>query len=307
MVFTSIGGNLMVMGSSTESYALIGHGDPMTGSQVLSGEIRFDSIGGDLVVEAANDSGGSQGFAQIGHIDGPSATLSGDIEATVSGLIAVYGGTLAGSSYSRIGHGGQGNSPTQGAGSISLKAGTDMLILSAAGDAQIVNNSGSLTLVVDNLFPTSPTFGKGRFIFGSTLESSGQLRIYTVRQSLNSVSGPINGAAFMPGVEGEDNPQEAFNVYFPGGDFSTAPFRFYYKLPIESAEAIQNALFELAVANSELTNRLPIFRYMRLPNYPWHHPSFCVYDDRMMRCNPDFDPYGSFIFEDNVYWIGIIR
>jgi len=58
--------------------------------------------------------------------------------------------------------------------------------------------------------------------------------------------------------------------------------------------------YSLQIALAELADRLPIFRYMRLPNYPWHHPDFCQHN----LCDPGFDPYGAFIFEDNVYWIG---
>ncbi|MEX0961397.1 MAG: hypothetical protein WDZ28_00885 [Simkaniaceae bacterium] len=48
---------------------------------------------------------------------------------------------------------------------------------------------------------------------------------------------------------------------------------------------------------SQMQDLIPVFRYMRLFNYPWHHSSCCFFD----RCDPGFDPYASFIFEDNLF------
>ncbi|MCB1074314.1 MAG: hypothetical protein KDK59_02140 [Simkania sp.] len=37
----------------------------------------------------------------------------------------------------------------------------------------------------------------------------------------------------------------------------------------------------------------------------WLFPFYHYFPkDRRLRCNPSFDPYGSFIFEDRVFWIG---
>ncbi|GAB5411676.1 MAG: filamentous hemagglutinin N-terminal domain-containing protein [Chlamydiales bacterium] len=304
--FIRIGNRLLVDGISTNSYALIGHGDPTVGGAVFSGNILFREIRGETIVRGAATAGvGTDGFAQIGHIDGAGATLSGDVKFLTKGSLFVLGGLATVDAYARIGHGGQSGGGTFGASIMDLLIGRSIQLTSTTAEAQIVNPSPSspLILVVDNLHPKPPEFGLATFTQKGTLTANGELRIYTVDRALNTITNMINGEVFAPPALQIDNPQEEFSIYFPDGTFSTASFRIYYKTPI-AAEFPHLGMYRLGLANAQLQDELPIFRYMRLPNYPQYHANFCGESAKGINCLNNLDPYGSFIFEDNVYWVG---
>ncbi|MDX8430801.1 MAG: filamentous hemagglutinin N-terminal domain-containing protein [Candidatus Algichlamydia australiensis] len=307
ILFPYIGGLLIVDGVDTNSYALIGHGDPLGGAATFSGRISFPVVRESVrVLGATTDSGGAFGFGQIGHVDssGIAVDLSGNIFLDTRRSISVRGGTTTASAYARIGHGGQGGTGTFGTSSMNLRAGRNIVLVDQAGVAEMSNLAGNLILVVDNLNRKPPEFGLFGITQDGVLTATGQLRIYTVERSLNTITNPINGEIFSPPVQTVNNSQEEFSIYFPGGDFSTASFRIYYKLPIR-AEFPHSDVYELSsTSGGQLQDELPLFRYMRLPNYPFYHANFCGNTREGFGCDPGFDPYGSFIFEDNVYWMG---
>ncbi|GAB5412029.1 MAG: hypothetical protein ChlgKO_11430 [Chlamydiales bacterium] len=322
ITFTSIGRNVLVDGAITtvgSGYSLIGHGGNGT---INGGDILFTDVLGNITVQGADTSGGgTNGFAQIGHLTIFGETVSGDITMNARGNIVVTGGTAGVTGDARIGHGG----PAVGtvtSSSMTLIANGNIAMTSQAGAGQaIISNlsisaSDSLRLVVDNANPIAPVFGAATFSINSGSDltmpnSSGEVRIYTVQPSQNTVGTTINGDVFVPTPVDVDDDNNQYGVYFPGGTFvGGAAFRVYYKTgtavpvpnPMETIlEFEEGTFYKLAVALSELQDRLPLFRYMRLANYPWHHPSFCGGKNA---CDPGFDPYSSFIFEDNVYWIG---
>jgi hypothetical protein len=169
-----------------------------------------------------------------------------------------------------------------------------------------------LTLVVDNNFPTAPNVGPGQFVLDAgglvTAGMNTEVRIYTARRSQNTIDEMINGAMFTPGAFGVDTATEQWKVYYPGGTYGGDAFNLYYKEPqiIPPAPPIptpsglpaaeQRVFFNLEAANFvELPYILPV---LNLAN--WYHFRVC---DRF-HCDPTFSPYGSFIFEDGVYWIG---
>lgn len=93
---------------------------------------------------------------------------------------------------------------------------------------------GSVTLVVDNSFPTPPGIGPGSFelsSFGSVGRlDAGPLRIFTAVRSQNLIEGinNLNGTTFVPGPLFIDSATEQWSTYFPstfGGD----PFTIFYK------------------------------------------------------------------------------
>ena len=297
--FSSIGGALTLTGSDLSSMAIIGHGDPSFALD-FGGHINIRSLGqmeihGADVVSAL----GTGGFAQIGHIS--TGSLSGGISLLTDTRIDVIGGTAGSTAYGRIGHA----LGSVTSGTTLLRAGTDVRLTSHAAPAAIENLGGDLTIVVDNLFPVMPNFGAGSFILGtgSDLNASGELRIYTVNQPLNTVNALVNGQVFVPGAFNVDTNTEQFGTYYPDGIFGGALFKFYYKLGGETdvmiTEIVMRDLTDFTIANAQISNILPVFHYMRLPVYPNYHGSFCF----KKRCDPKFDPYGSFIFEDNIYWI----
>ena len=302
ITFTNIGRDLLIDGNTSGGYAIIGHGTNSTETS-YSGNIRFDNIRGDATIMGGS---GSNGFAQIGHLD--AGVINGDILLTTNGSINVLGGTSA-TAVGQIGHASAGACTSS---TMRLIAGQNIEITSSTADAIVFNPctvaaDGTLTLVVDNRFPTFPNFGPGQFILNSTElgTAAGELRIYTVQVLQNTINDSINGQALIPGPFDVDNNFEEYDIYFAGGSFvAGSAFRIYYKVGNASKAALlapflANTFYNLGIANSQLN--LPIFRYMRLPNYPWHHGSF---SDNLVNLDPGFDPYQSFIFEDNLYWIG---
>ncbi len=177
--------------------------------------------------------------------------------------------------------------------------------------ASTLTSSGPITFVVDNDFPTSPGIGTGGFTFGtSTITTTGELRIYTARQSQNAAAGEtINGVVFVPGPVGVDTPTEMFSIYFPGGTYGGGAFTFYYKEPLPVSPTIPTAAQlefnrDVAANLTQLADLLPVLRAPRIPyQFPNYHFSICTQEEE--ECRPDFSPYGSFIFEDDLYWIGL--
>ncbi|MDX8430800.1 MAG: filamentous hemagglutinin N-terminal domain-containing protein [Candidatus Algichlamydia australiensis] len=302
--FPNIGRNLLIDGENTDGYALIGHGDPSS-TFTYNAPINFTFIGGSATITGATVAGGAAGFAQIGHAGVAGSSLGGDITVRPFGDMNILGGSASATSFARIGHGGHGGAPTLTASTHLLAAGRNFTLQESAGfgAAQAENGNGPLTIVTDNRNPIPPGFGIAGVNLDGTLNATRQLRIYTVDRPENSIISLINGEAFMPGTGRGNNPQEQFGVYFPQGDFSTAAFRIYYKIGRSRGSRID--LFNgLLVANTELQDDLPLFRFMRLPNYPFYHTNICEIRRRKLLCDPGFDPYGSLNFEDDVYWLG---
>lgn len=143
---------------------------------------------------------------------------------------------------------------------ISLKAGQSISFLSpGVGDATLTNTgSGNVTLVCDNLFPTSPDFGTTGFIFNSVITTNGELRIYTVSPILNTINDPINGQNFVAGAFLVDSPTEQYGVYFPDGTYGGQAFNFYYKITPEEVMATEDvAINSLQLTQAQLTDLLP--------------------------------------------------
>ncbi len=186
--------------------------------------------------------GGSTGanHAQI-------STLSGDITASASGNIALNGGIQA-NNLARI---------LTSSGNISLTAALNCTLTGAVGPAtaiiqaqnnltalaginltvgafsSMISDAGSLTLVVDNQFPTSPGIGPGAFSLASSgsLQTSGSnpLRIFTAKREQNSINALINGVVFVPGEEFVDSNQERWGVYYSNAFFGGPGFTLFYK------------------------------------------------------------------------------
>ncbi|MBX7065780.1 MAG: filamentous hemagglutinin N-terminal domain-containing protein [Parachlamydiales bacterium] len=127
-------------------------------------------------------------------------------------------------------------------GSLNFFTGISMYLLN---QSQILSNGGSVSLVVDNLFPTEAIgIGNGAFLMdgGAVVNSNGGLtRIFTARRPLNRIEGVINGQIFVPGPEFVNSNEEIWGVYYfsaLGGN----PFTVFYKeiVPIPVVPAINN-------------------------------------------------------------------
>ncbi len=260
--FARIGGSVQLNCTDESGYIIIGHGGPFIGSFTYNGNILIQSVGNITLTGATvpNAIAGTVGFAQIGHM-GSNSSMGGNISVSSQGSINVLGGSIASTAYAQIGHG----APlptvnTIGACTMNVQAGTDIRIFSSTADALIVNGSaipgsGNLTLVADNLFPSPPGAGFGRFNFGSTLSATGKLKIYTSAQSLNYIipGTLINGAPFFPGALYKNSSTEEWGIWFPDGSYGSEPFKFYYKDDFFGIPA------ELVIANmGSLTDLLPV-------------------------------------------------
>lgn len=250
----TVGGNVFLTAENSANSVLIGYGGGTRVSNV-TGDILFNHVGGDVVLQGANSGSGTSGFVQIGHLSGGGSPniLNGNISLLVDGSISVIGGSSSASSYAQIGHGG--SSPFTTTGQLTAIAGKDIIMQSNAGPANIINAGGNVTLVTDNLFPTAPLIGPGFFSINSTLSSSGQLRIYTAMRSQNQINDLINNSPFIPGTLFVDTNEEMWATYYPGGNYGGGPFTIYYK--DGTIEAIEDT-FQFSVDQAELSDLLPM-------------------------------------------------
>ena len=194
-----------------------------------------------------------------------------------------------------------GSVSAQGLGDVSLIADNSIRLETTS---IVTANTGNLTLIVDNRFPTPPGMGLGAFILnaGATLTAGGQLCIYTARRSQNIINELVNGVPFIPGAFNVNTLIETWAAYFPNGGYGGLAFNFYYK---EGTPVLGPVYFNNVAANLvQLPALLPIIKPPRIPLYfPNYH--FQVCEGKV--CAPTLSPYGSFIFEDALWWIGLDR
>lgn len=310
-IFINAGGDVVVDAGDTNSYAIIGHGGPGANAN-QTGDITINAF--NVFVNGATAGAGTDGFAQIGHVDLSGTmmdVLVGNITIDVFNDIVLTGGAF-GSTTARIGHGGM--SPTTEAfGNMLLIADVDIRLLSNTGLAEIENLStiDSLTCVVDDAFPTSCAFGPGEFELtaNSLIETNGgELRIYTAQPAQNFINELINGAPFIPGPFNVNTTTETWQTYYPDGAYGGALFNIYYKIPCVVTEEIVQQIFQLNLDTSQLTMLLPIYLY-RYEDYPYH-PKMCIRecwtnkkcdrDDWVEECEPQFLRFDSMMFENFV-------
>ncbi len=223
----------------------------------------------------------------------PLATAPALMQTFGSDLTVIAGGSINLTGFTTI-------STPAPTGNLLLIAGQNISIGSTSQVIASGTVNSSLRLVVDNQFPTAPGIGPGQFILAAGgVVSAGAgtpVRIYTARRTQNGISSPINGAFFSPGPFAVDSSTEQWTTYFPGGTYGGAFFKIYYKEP---QPIPQSKLFQFVAANLvQLADLLPV---LKAPRY---HFQICEEDRQWKYCAPTFSPYGSFIFEDDVYWIG---
>lgn len=269
-----------VNGNNTNSYALIGHGSP---SALFSLNFFTDItvFAHNVFVDGASAGGGGQGFGQIGHVNatGFPMNLTGNIFVDVTNDVILTGGAFDASAYARIGHGGQGGAAPSVSGNILVIADVDIMLNTLVGQAQIDNlGAGTVTAVVDDLFPFRCDYGPGQFVLsaGSLIQTAGgNLRIYTVMPSQNTILELINGSPFNVAPFAVNTVDQTWSTYFPGGGYGGAAFNLYYKVPCELVGVTPDPIFELAVDNSQLVPLLPYYLPVRYENYPYH-PMVCI-------------------------------
>ena len=281
----------------------------------IDGSGEFISTSGSVTLNGAGGTGGGGNYGIAIENTGSQVTSSsGELfltgssgASTQEGILINSNGvvTSAGSrpitlrTFSDIVVQTNGSITAQGSGNLLLDASENIHLETSS---LVSTNTGNLTLVVDSRFPAPPNIGSGAFIIdaGATLTSGGELRLYTARQSQNSISELINGLAFFPGAFNVNTLAETWSTYFPGGLYGGLSFNFYYKDPI-LPPITRNVYQNIAANLVQLPALLPNIMPQRVPFvFPNYH--FQVCEEEI--CAPTFSPYGSFIFEDDLWWIG---
>ncbi|NRA90763.1 MAG: hypothetical protein HRU43_06520, partial [Simkaniaceae bacterium] len=169
-----------------------------------------------------------------------------------------------------------------------------------------ISSKGDVAVVVDDAFPTPPLIGPG-FIFKDadsviSINSGHERRVFTAKQPLNTIIGNVSGAPFVPGIQYVDTLQERWCTYY-FNPFNGLPFTVFYKdCLIDTVITLVN---DLNIANSTLfVDQLPFF-----PKHPDPFTSRYIGDlynfwSEKLQCRLNFSPYGSFIFSDEIFWVG---
>ncbi len=142
--------------------------------------------------------------------------------STTSGNISLTLSTGTGKTHSNSGNVtfGSGSSVESTSGNILIDCANSLV---ASGSTTVSSTNGNITLVVDELYPTSPSYGTGAYdIPDATLTTSGLLQIYSSQASLDTLPSTINGTPYTAGEHTTNG------VYYPDGTGGT-PFAIFYK------------------------------------------------------------------------------
>jgi len=155
------------------------------------------------------------------------------------------------------------------AGEILMITGNDMFLF---GTADITSTTGSVTLVVDNDFPTAPQIGIGAFFMEAAARVNagpGQpLQIFTALQPLNSILGLLNGSPFAVGTIFNDTVTEHWCIYYPNAFFGGV-FTIFYKNCFQEISQVGNL-----VASELLSDFDSASEFLDWPDdlrYPWRY------------------------------------
>ncbi|MCB1110373.1 MAG: hypothetical protein KDK64_05285, partial [Chlamydiia bacterium] len=277
-------------------------------------------VSGGGVITALNGSGVINTFSDLIVSNGSSISASGGtLTVNVArDILLENGGSLSSQLQNNVRAGrditlngmlGLGATIFSSTSDIQVLAGRNFTMNAAVNFAAFVGALGNITIVVDNAFPSPPDIGPGSFskdansVILANIDGSNNLRIFTARQSQNNIQGTLNLFPFVPGIEFVNTNQEQWETYFPSG-FGGNPFTIFYKNT--NRQTIITLINELMVANAQISDFLPFFPRVRTPFEFSYVGEFCDYDpaDHHLHCRPNFAPYGSFIFEDRVFWIG---
>ncbi|MCP5504165.1 MAG: filamentous hemagglutinin N-terminal domain-containing protein [Chlamydiales bacterium] len=317
-VHSIAGGNIEIFGQATNSkgiYFTSGGKVSVSGS----GSISVNGVGSETGPNNSygvliQDSGTTLS-AQTGPITikgtGRGSTKEGVVVSNSGSVVSTGNAPITIQTFSDILIQSNGSVEAQGGGDLFLIA-ADNITIESTGSVK--TNAGNLFVVVDNKFPKFPNLGGSSFTLepGAILSSGGELRIYTSRRSQNSINELINGAAFIPAARGKNTKTETWSTYFFDGKYGGAPFNIYYKEPIIFASTFRMFYENIAANLTELSDLLPNLKSARIPfSFPSYHFALCN-EERWAKwkhlkkrwiCDPTLSPYGSFIFEDALWWI----
>ncbi len=286
---------------------------------MTGGSTTVSTVTGNIQMTGTAGGGTSNAISMQG-LSLVQASTSGDIAFTNFGDIAIDQGTIQ-TFGSDITLTTTGSIDVTNASTISVPAPTGNLLLIAGQNITIDGTSqllaqgtinSSLTLDVDNAFPTAPSIGPGQFILAAGgIVSAGAgtpVKIYTAKRSQNTIQASINGTPFVPGPFGVDTATEKWSVYYPSGTYGGGAFTIYYKepqgiIPITPTSVIRVIYNNIAANLVQLAYLLPVLQPVLSVTRGHYHFQLCDNPNKLP-CAPTFSPYGSFIFEDGVYWVG---
>lgn len=114
-------------------------------------------------------------------------------------------------------------------GALSAVANQHVKLVSPGDGYAALGATRDVMVVVDNAFATPPFVGPGALTMESNTRMQGEtLRIFTGKQSQNSIEGALNLVSFTPGAEFSTGGEEMWGTYFnsfTGG----VPFTIFYK------------------------------------------------------------------------------
>ena len=216
---TTDNGNLTLIGNDFLANGVVdAFRDPGAATVTIAGGVTLSAGTGNINLQLLSGVGKTNSAS--GNLEIGSAIFGASLLTTGNGAINLFA---------------QVNDVAMGSGSLVQSVNGDILV--RAGRSIIESSpftiqaigTGNLTIVVDDLFPTSPGIGLGvATIPNGTLVSGGLCRIYCATQSVNTLSVIINGAAYVPGTEFVNTNTENWGTYFAAGT-GGSPFKIYYK------------------------------------------------------------------------------
>jgi hypothetical protein len=104
---------------------------------------------------------------------------------------------------------------------------------------QTTGSTGSITLVVDNLFSTPPAIGPGLFNIPFVRLTGSSVALYAGAFGISTFPEFINGTIYVPGQKN----LESYGVYYPNVDPQFYPYHVFYKttLPVVPPVSIPNS------------------------------------------------------------------
>lgn len=117
---------------------------------------------------------------------------------------------------------------------------------------------GEVQLVCDNQAPFAPLIGPGAFRMDplATIVSGDATRVFTSRQSLNTILGTINGVSYSQGPIYEDSDTETWCTYYPLNTLGF-PFTIFYKDCLASLTSQANDIVVEGIVSFHPYNEYP--------------------------------------------------
>ena len=121
----------------------------------------------------------------------------------------------------------------------------------------------TVTLVVDDEFPSPPLFGAGSFVMNAGAQiltaERAPVAIFSSQQQLNSINGSINGTSFSQGTLYINTNEEQWCTYYPNGP-NIIPFRVYYKTCLQEAASEASLIVTEILTDLHPYNEFPGWR-----------------------------------------------